>query len=187
VREICGVKLPEGMRENERFPEPIITPTTKAEIGEHDADISKEEILAQGQFDVIALACGTGMTQAGLLCGQKLHGGKEQIVGLSVARDADNAKAHIAAYANAWLKEDAIDESRIVVCDAYRQTYGVYDDFVKATMLRMMREHGIPMDGTYTGKAYASLLRLAKEEGWQNKRVLFLHTGGTPLYFDSLA
>ncbi len=48
VREICGVKLPEGMRENERFPEPIITPTTKAEIGEHDADISKEEILKRG-------------------------------------------------------------------------------------------------------------------------------------------
>ena len=48
VREICGVKLPEGMRENERFPEPIITPTPKAEIGEHDADISKEEILAKG-------------------------------------------------------------------------------------------------------------------------------------------
>lgn len=48
VREICGVRLPEGMRENEKFPTPIITPTTKAEIGEHDADISKEEILAQG-------------------------------------------------------------------------------------------------------------------------------------------
>lgn len=48
VREICGVKLPDGMRENEKFPTPIITPTTKAEIGEHDADISKEEILAQG-------------------------------------------------------------------------------------------------------------------------------------------
>ena len=48
VREICGVKLPEGMRENQRFPEPIITPTTKAEIGEHDQDISKEEILAKG-------------------------------------------------------------------------------------------------------------------------------------------
>ncbi len=48
VREICGVPLPEGMKENQKFPEPIITPTTKAEIGEHDADISKEEILAQG-------------------------------------------------------------------------------------------------------------------------------------------
>ena len=48
VREICGVKLPEGMKENQKFPEPIITPTTKAEIGEHDTDISKEEILAKG-------------------------------------------------------------------------------------------------------------------------------------------
>jgi len=47
VREICGVKLPEGMRENEKFPEPIITPTTKAEAG-HDMNISREEIIAQG-------------------------------------------------------------------------------------------------------------------------------------------
>lgn len=48
VREICGVKLPEGMRENQKFPHPIVTPTTKAEIGEHDADISPEEIIAKG-------------------------------------------------------------------------------------------------------------------------------------------
>ena len=47
VREICGVKLPEGMRENEKFPTPIITPTTKADEG-HDENISKEEIIAQG-------------------------------------------------------------------------------------------------------------------------------------------
>lgn len=46
-REICGVKLPEGMRENQRFPQPIITPTTKADEG-HDLNISKEEIIAQG-------------------------------------------------------------------------------------------------------------------------------------------
>ena len=48
VREICGVKLPDGMRENEKFPTPIITPTTKAEIGTHDEDISREEIIARG-------------------------------------------------------------------------------------------------------------------------------------------
>lgn len=47
VREICGVKLPDGMRENERFPHPIITPTTKADEG-HDENISKEEIINQG-------------------------------------------------------------------------------------------------------------------------------------------
>lgn len=46
-REICSVKLPDGMRENERFPEPIITPTTKAAEG-HDEDISREEIIAKG-------------------------------------------------------------------------------------------------------------------------------------------
>jgi phosphoribosylaminoimidazole-succinocarboxamide synthase len=46
-RTLCGVPLPEGMRENEKFPEPIITPTTKAETG-HDLDISREEIIAQG-------------------------------------------------------------------------------------------------------------------------------------------
>lgn len=47
AREICGLKLPDGMKENERFPEPIITPTTKADAG-HDENISKEEIIAQG-------------------------------------------------------------------------------------------------------------------------------------------
>ncbi len=46
-RELCGVKLPDGMRENERFPQPIITPTTKADAG-HDENISREEIIAQG-------------------------------------------------------------------------------------------------------------------------------------------
>jgi len=48
IREICGVKIADGMRENQRFPAPIITPTTKAELGRHDEDISKEEILKQG-------------------------------------------------------------------------------------------------------------------------------------------
>ena len=48
VREICGVPIPEGMRENQRFERPIVTPTTKAEIGTHDEDISKAEIIARG-------------------------------------------------------------------------------------------------------------------------------------------
>ena len=46
-RILCGVPLPEGMKENDRFPEPIITPTTKASVG-HDEDISREDILKQG-------------------------------------------------------------------------------------------------------------------------------------------
>ena len=47
-REICGVKMPDYLKENDKFPEPIITPTTKADNGEHDADISREDILSKG-------------------------------------------------------------------------------------------------------------------------------------------
>ena len=49
-RTICGVAMPEGMIENQKFPEPILTPTTKADVG-HDEDISREEIFAQGIVD----------------------------------------------------------------------------------------------------------------------------------------
>lgn len=47
-RSLCGVALPEGMIENDKFPTPIITPSTKADMGEHDMDISREEILEKG-------------------------------------------------------------------------------------------------------------------------------------------
>ncbi len=45
---LCGVKMAEGMKENDKFPEPIITPATKAEMGDHDEDISQEDILSRG-------------------------------------------------------------------------------------------------------------------------------------------
>lgn len=48
LRELCGVVLPEGMKENDAFPEPIITPATKADHGAHDEDISRDNIIAKG-------------------------------------------------------------------------------------------------------------------------------------------
>lgn len=47
-RVLCGVRMPDGLKENDKFPEPIITPSTKADDGLHDEDISKEEIIAKG-------------------------------------------------------------------------------------------------------------------------------------------
>lgn len=47
-RELCGVEMPDGMKENDKFLNPIITPATKAEMGDHDEDISREDILAKG-------------------------------------------------------------------------------------------------------------------------------------------
>ncbi len=63
-RVICGVNIPDGMKEHQKFDAPIVTPTTKAEIGTHDEDISKEEILSKGivseeiyqQLEAISLA-----------------------------------------------------------------------------------------------------------------------------------
>lgn len=57
-RLLCGVKMPDGMRENDQFPSPIITPATKAEMGDHDEDISREDILKRGivsEADYLAL------------------------------------------------------------------------------------------------------------------------------------
>lgn len=48
VREICGIRIPDGMKEHQKFEKPIITPTTKAEQGKHDEDISRDEIISQG-------------------------------------------------------------------------------------------------------------------------------------------
>ncbi|WP_339883183.1 phosphoribosylaminoimidazolesuccinocarboxamide synthase [Polaribacter vadi] len=47
-RVLCGVEMPEGLKENDKFPNPIITPSTKADNGDHDEDISREEILSKG-------------------------------------------------------------------------------------------------------------------------------------------
>jgi len=47
-RVLCGVSMPEGMKENDKFPQPIITPATKAEMGDHDEDISREDIIKKG-------------------------------------------------------------------------------------------------------------------------------------------
>ncbi|MCL4133807.1 UNVERIFIED_CONTAM: hypothetical protein GTU68_053492 [Idotea baltica] len=46
-RKLCGVEMPDGMKENDKFPEPIITPATKADEGDHDEDISREEIISK--------------------------------------------------------------------------------------------------------------------------------------------
>jgi len=48
AREICGIPIPDGMREHQKFPEPLITPTTKAEHGNHDEDISRDEVIERG-------------------------------------------------------------------------------------------------------------------------------------------
>lgn len=78
-RELCGVKLPEGMRENQKFPEPIITPTTKAAEG-HDENISKDEIIAQGLVSADDYARMEAYTRALFARGSEIAAGKGLIL-----------------------------------------------------------------------------------------------------------
>jgi len=140
-------------------------------------------------FDLIVLALGTGMTQAGLLCGQLDAPDAPPVLGVSIARDEQNARTHIQRYIRAWLDENRPDAQipadKILICDRFRSGYGAYDDSIAQTIRQMMARHGVPLDGTYTGKAWHGMQTIAQEENWQNRKVLFLHTGGTPLFFDS--
>lgn len=78
-RELCGVKLPEGMKENQKFPKPIITPTTKAASG-HDENISKEEIIAQGLISADDYAVVEKYTQALFKRGSEIAASKGLIL-----------------------------------------------------------------------------------------------------------
>jgi D-cysteine desulfhydrase len=158
-----------------------------------------EQCKAQLGFlpDVICLALGTGMTQAGLLCGQSVYdhgdGAVPQIVGLSTAREEAAATAHLSAYIQAFAQAHPAQAdpdtaaSRIRVYDRCRGSYGAPEEAISALVRQQFCQHGLPLDMTYTGKAYHAMQQLAQEEGWQDKRIVFIHTGGTPLFFDGVA
>ena len=139
-----------------------------------------EYMKRKEQFDRIFLASGTGMTQGGLLLGQRKYGGKSVITGISIARDKETGKASVARYSG-------LDEQEIEFYDDYRLGgYGIYDAEVEAVVSDMLKINGIPMDTTYTGKAFCGMLKWLKEYGQDIKNVLFIHTGGTPLFFDNM-
>lgn len=136
------------------------------------------------RFDQLYLASGTGMTQAGLLCGQAELGGDTQVIGISIARNEASGKAHIRDYLRATLGRD---DMTVDFVDSYSLSYGQYSAEIADCARQTMTKLGIPLDMTYTGKAYYGMLRELKRRNVRGKQILFLHTGGTPLFFDKAA
>lgn len=142
-------------------------------------------------FDYIFHASGTGTTQAGLVSGCLLSRDlKRTIVGISIAREAgrgrevvkDSIKEYLGEKFDTLYREECLNFT-----DAYRcGGYGSYTEDVKKTIAFVMRREGIYMDTTYVGKAYNGMLAYLKEKGIRDKKVLFIHTGGCPLFFDGL-
>lgn len=154
------------------------------------SEIIQQSKILGIQFDYIFLATGTGMTQSGLLAGQALHNGNEKIIGISVARESAKEKTIISNYLDVFFKNNNelyIDKNKIYVEDRYLSGgYGKHNEEIVKTVKNMYLNNGIPLDYTYTGKAYWGMCEYLKAHKITNKNILFLHTGGTPLFFDNL-
>lgn len=153
------------------------------------------EIISQAtklcsSFDYIFLATGVGMTQAGLLCGRARFQGMEKIVGISIARSAAVASDVIAAYCRAYsllTDNPPVSTEDIIVIDDYvGDGYGSAKEPERDCIFKMLLSHSLPLDETYTGKAFWGMTEYIKKNSISGKKVLFIHTGGTPLFYDCL-
>lgn len=144
------------------------------------------------QFDYLFLASSTNATQSGLLAGSMKSGDDRKIVGISVSRNEVRGREVIARnleeYAKKFqriLPKDYHD--KILFSDAYMEGgYGAFSENVAEIIKQVYVTDGIPLDMTYTGKAFYGMVKYLEENGIRDKKILFLHTGGTPLFFDIL-
>lgn len=151
------------------------------------AEIIKYEEATGFHFDYIFFASGTGTTHAGLICGHLLAGDERQIIGISIARKNPRGRdvviQSIRDYMGERIDEEAIQAATVFI-DDYTSGYGKEDIQVKQIIESVLRNYGIPLDATYTGKAFMGMTECIKDI--KGKNILFIHTGGTPLFFDEL-
>lgn len=150
----------------------------------------------QSTFDYIFFASGTGTTHAGLVCGQLLNKDERKIVGISIARRnprgrdvvLDSIHEYLTEHVSGKISiEDKEIEEKTIFCDEYVGSgYGTENNKVSETIIDVVKRYGIPLDSTYTGKAFWGMQEYIKKHQIKDKNILFIHTGGTPLFFDVL-
>lgn len=152
-------------------------------------EIRQQEVELGIHFDFIFFASGTGTTQAGLVSGQLLAGDERKIIGISIARKNPRGRNvvidSIRAYLGDRAKEEQIQAATIFI-DDYTSGYGKDNNRVIETIETVLKNYGIPLDATYTGKAFMGMKEYISTKEIHKKNVLFIHTGGTPLFFDTL-
>jgi D-cysteine desulfhydrase len=156
-------------------------------------EISQFEEKNNIRFDYIFFASGTGTTQAGLVCGNLIKGDERKIVGFSIARKNPRGREVVIQSVKDYLSSKHIPfsgddiESKVVFIDEYiGDGYGEKNSAITDTIKKVLLGYGIPMDSTYTGKAFAGMTAFLQKNSIVGKNVLFIHTGGTPLFFDDL-
>ncbi|WP_339213279.1 pyridoxal-phosphate dependent enzyme [Ornithinibacillus sp. FSL M8-0202] len=162
---------------------------TQSYINAYEEIVDYEKSVGM-HFDYIFHTTGTGTTQAGLVCGKILHGDEREIIGISNARKNPFGSQVVLESVNSYLlsqyKEPIVSEAIEFIDDYVLDGYGSYNDKILQTIKDVLIKDGIPMDTTYTGKAFWGMKEYIKKNHIKDKKILFIHTGGTPLFFDKL-
>lgn len=152
-------------------------------------EIKNYELRNDIIFDCIFFASGTGTTHAGLVCGQLKNKDNRKIVGISIARKNPRGRNVVIDSIKEYMPDanDAEVQEKTVFLDDYTgDGYGIESHEIEDVIKNMMVKYGIPLDSTYTGKAYLGMTKYLKKERIAGRNILFIHTGGTPLFFDDL-
>lgn len=145
-------------------------------------------------FDYIFHASGTGATQAGLISGHILEKDQTKVVGILISsRTCERATAIIREGVQSYLERmgrpwDEIWERELILASDYTKGgYGVFDEEIVSCIRLELQENSLPLDPVYTGKAFLGMQKYITEQKIKGKNILFIHTGGTPLFYDCLA
>lgn len=155
-------------------------------------EIKEYERINEFEFDYIFHASGTGATQSGLVCGHILEEDRTKIVGILISsRGYARAVSVIADGVADFMNRQGIigkNYSGEIHLEAKynKGGYGLYDADIIECIKEQFLESGLPLDPVYTGKAFWGMLQYLKEYEIKEKNILFLHTGGTPLFYDCL-
>lgn len=144
-------------------------------------------------FDYIFFPSGTGATQSGLVGGHLLRKDCRKIIGVMISsREKERAERIIWEGIESYFQKNRLplkseDRAQIHLLDQYKAGgYGKYNPEILNQIREEFCRNGIPMDPTYTGKAFWGMKNYLKEKEIRDSNILFIHTGGTPLFYDNL-
>lgn len=163
------------------------------DLGTHAYRMAYEEIMKQEQeleleFDYIFHASGTGTTQAGLVAGNHINKKHTDVVGISIARSFEKGTEVIKDSLLSYLgsqKHSKPEDLNIQFIDEYiGDGYADVYPEVMHTIKEVARKSAIFFDPIYTGKAFYGMKQYMEKNQLKNKKILFIHTGGTPIIFN---
>lgn len=138
------------------------------------------------KFDYIFITLATGTSMSGLIVENEVGGYGKRLIGISIARELSKAEE---VMSNALKEYDSEISSKIsknyyTILGDYRcEGYGTYTPEILKFIKKEFIINGLNLDTTYTGKAFFGMKDYLKRNNIQGKKILFIHTGGTPLFF----